>query len=138
LKKALRNSIGYILAIVLIILGYVRRAKIKALQTNAILAIGFHHPDAKLFKNVITWLGKNGFVFISSSHLIDILDKKEPCPPGAVWVSLDDGWRGNINNVIPVVIKYNIPITIFICTGAMEDGTYWWRKVQLSRKNTVR
>jgi poly-beta-1,6-N-acetyl-D-glucosamine N-deacetylase len=131
-KRGARNSAGTVLAIMLIALGYVRRAKKQAFQKDVILAIAFHNPTSKLFRKIVYWLQKNGFVFISSGRLIDILNKKEPCPRGAVWISLDDGWQGNASNVLPLAVQYNIPITIFVCTDAIEEGTYWWRKVSLS------
>jgi poly-beta-1,6-N-acetyl-D-glucosamine N-deacetylase len=131
-KRAVRNIAGSILAIILISLGHVKRAKRQALQKGVILAIAFHNPDSRLFKKVVSWFRRNGFVFISSALLIDILNKRAACPRGAVWISLDDGWQGNVINVIPSVEKHDIPITIFVCTDAIEDGTFWWRKVQLS------
>ncbi len=132
LKKAVRKSAGGILAVILMLLGYIAKAKRQAFQKDVILAIAFHNPDSKLFKKIITWFQKNGFVFLSSAQLIDILNKKDVCPPGALWISLDDGWRGNITNVVPLAVQYNIPITIFACTDAIEEGTFWWRKIILS------
>jgi peptidoglycan/xylan/chitin deacetylase (PgdA/CDA1 family) len=75
------------------------------------------------------WLRKKGFVFLSTDQLIDILSGKAECPQGAVWLSLDDGWRDNLSNVIPFAVKNRIPITIFISTGAIEEGAFWWRKI---------
>jgi peptidoglycan/xylan/chitin deacetylase (PgdA/CDA1 family) len=80
----------------------------------------------------LDWFRKNGFVFISSGRLIDILNKRSACPIGAVWISLDDGWQGNISNVVPLAAQYDVPVTIFVCTDAIEEGTFWWRRVQLS------
>jgi peptidoglycan/xylan/chitin deacetylase (PgdA/CDA1 family) len=132
LKMVLRNGIGWLLASLLILLGFRERARQKALQPNIVTAIALHNPPQKLFRKIVVWLLRNGFVFISSAQLIEILDKKIPCPRGAVWISLDDGWKGNMDNVIPISIQYNVPVTIFICTGAVEDGAFWWRKVRQS------
>ena len=59
-----------------------------------------------------------------------ILDKKMVCPRGAVWISFDDGWKDNLYNVIPIIKRGDIPITIFIPTGPIEEGTFWWTKVK--------
>jgi peptidoglycan/xylan/chitin deacetylase (PgdA/CDA1 family) len=45
-------------------------------------------------------------------------------------LGLDDAWKRNTDNVIPVIIRYNIPVTIFVCTDSVKDGTYWWLKVR--------
>lgn len=128
-KRIIRNSAGFILAASLILLGYLKRAKKRALEQGVITSIAFHNPDKDMFSKITAWLQSNGFIFLSLTQLINILDKKVPCPRGAVWISLDDGWRNNLTAVIPPAVKRRIPITIFICTGAVEEGTFWWKKI---------
>ena len=128
-KRSLRNAAGWLLAIILILLGYIKRAKQKSFQKNIVTAIAFHNPNRELFKRIITWFKAKGYVFISSEQLIEILNNEIACPRGAVWISLDDGWNQNMDNVIPLAIQHNIPITIFIYTNAIEEGAFWWKKV---------
>jgi peptidoglycan/xylan/chitin deacetylase (PgdA/CDA1 family) len=134
LKRTVRNGVCSLLAMILILLGYVKNAKKRSFQEDVITSIAFHNPNRKLFQDVVMWFKKNKYVFISTDQLTKVLKKDMMCPRGAVWISLDDGWSENINNVIPIAMKYNIPITIFICTQAVEDGTFWWRKIIQSRK----
>jgi peptidoglycan/xylan/chitin deacetylase (PgdA/CDA1 family) len=129
LKRKARNTACWLLATVIILLGYVKRAKNESFQDGIITPVYFHNPDRKLFRKIVVWLKKNGYSFISCDQLREILNHKIACPRGAVWLSLDDGWKGNIDNVIPVAVEYNIPITIFIYTDAAENGTFWWTKV---------
>jgi peptidoglycan/xylan/chitin deacetylase (PgdA/CDA1 family) len=129
LKRKARSAVCAVLAAALVLQGRVNRAKRKSFAPGAIVPVYFHNPNKKLFRQTVAWLKKNGYSFISCDHLIDILSKKAPCPPGAVWLSLDDGWQQNIDNVIPVAVEYNIPVTIFICTEAVEKGTFWWEDV---------
>ena len=130
LKRTIRNTAGFFLAVILVLLGYLKKNRKIAFQPDTITSIGLHNPPKRLFRKLIAWLKKNGFVFLSSNQLIEILKKKSPCPRGAVWISLDDGWRENLNNVIPIAREYEIPVTIFIYTDAIEDGDFWWRTVQ--------
>ena len=106
------------------------KAKQRILHEQNINAIFFHNPSRKLFDSIISWLKKNGFTFLSCAQLIEILNNNLPFPKGAVWISLDDGWKNNIYNVIPLAVKHNIPITIFVTTGAVEKGAFWWRTVR--------
>jgi len=129
IKRMARNTACWLLATVLILLGCVKRAKHESFQDGTITSIYFHNPNKKLFRKIVVWLEKNGYSFISCDQLREILGKKIPCPRGAVWISLDDGWKGNLENVIPTSVEYDIPITIFICTDAAENGTFWWTRV---------
>lgn len=128
-KRRIRNITGFILAEILILLGYLRKARKNSFKQGIITSIAFHNPPEKLFRKTVVWLQNRGFTFISASQLIDILSGKTECPRGAVWLSLDDGWRDNLTRVLPVVIQYEIPVTVFICTGSIEGGAFWWRKM---------
>jgi hypothetical protein len=63
-KRGVRNSAGTVLAMILIALGYVRRAKNHAFQKDVILAIAFHNPTSKLLEKSLTGYRKTGlFLF---------------------------------------------------------------------------
>jgi len=127
-RKTFRNIICFFIGIALYASGFIHRAKNAAFESGRITGIAFHNPDKKLFKNSIKWLLKNGFTFISTLQLIDILKNKIKPPNGAVWISFDDGWKSNMENVVPTITDYNIPVTFFITTGPIEKkGLFWWR-----------
>jgi peptidoglycan/xylan/chitin deacetylase (PgdA/CDA1 family) len=130
LKRIVRNLICWLIAEGLILSGQVKKARRESWQDGVILSVYFHNPGKDLFKKAIDWLRTNGHTFISCDQLIDILNRRTPCPRGAVWLSFDDGWRGNLENVIPLIQEYNIPVTFFIYTSAVETGTFWWRKAR--------
>ena len=124
--RTIRNSICGILGWLLILLGYVKKSKNNAFRNNLITPIYFHNPSKKLFTKCIKWLIRNNYFFISTDQLVDIIKKKSKPPVGSVWLSFDDCWKGNIENVIPVLEKYEIPATFFISTKPVEDGYFWW------------
>lgn len=126
MRKA-RNILASILAFMLIIFGFVRRARKTAFSDGHITPLYFHNPSRKLFEKCIKWLKKNSYVFISTDELIDIINKRKPPVKGAVWLTFDDGWKDNVTNVVPVVAEQNIPVTIFISTRPVEgNGVFWW------------
>lgn len=48
----------------------------------------------------------------------------------AVILTFDDGYADNLYNALPLLEKYNIPATIFVCTqniGTKEE--FWWDKL---------
>lgn len=126
-KKILRNLLGGILACGLILFGSIEDEKKRIYTEHYATALCFHDIDKKLFEKSIQWLIQNHYTFITAEQLIDIETKKIAPPEKAVWITFDDGWKKNIDNVIPVIAKYNIPVTFFISTQPVENGgVFWW------------
>ena len=69
---------------------------------------------------------KNGYFFISIDQLIQYVQNQQEFPKGAVWLSIDDGWKDNIHNIIPVISEYKIPTTFFIATDPVENQGIFW------------
>jgi len=133
-----RNLFCGLLAVFLIVTGQVRRATRKALSGDVITAIYFHKPNRRLFTRCISWLIRHGYTFISSDELIEILHHKRPFPRGAVWLSLDDGYREWLVDLLPVIRQYKVPITLFLPSGIVAgEGLFpWLHDSSYSRENT--
>lgn len=132
-----RNMAACFLAKALILFGFVKRAKKKALRGEYILSLYFHAPGKKLFEQIVKWFQANGFHFMSVKDLSLVIKRKIDFPRSAVLLTFDDGWQSNIENVIPIVKHYRIPLTIFITTGAIENGCYWWSYSNLAREKNL-
>jgi len=127
-----------VLAAILIATGRVRRAKKKALSRPVVTALYFHKPEAKLFLGCIRWLGRHGYTFISATELSAFLHQQASLPPGAVWLSFDDGCSELLKNVLPVVRRYNIPVTLFIPSGIVQgDGRFPWLREAPSGRHAI-
>jgi len=125
-RKKVRKIIANCIGIFLIVSGLFSRYKKKMLLKNTITGLCFHNPKKEVFLRSIIWLQRKGCNFISSDELIKILDKKIKPPKRAIWLTFDDGWKGNMKNVIPLIKKYQIPVTFFISTGVMHPGGFFW------------
>jgi peptidoglycan/xylan/chitin deacetylase (PgdA/CDA1 family) len=136
--KHIRYFLGAVAGLLLIVFGFVRRARVCAHSGNYVTGIAFHNPNKKLFQKSIKWLKKNKYSFISTNKLIEILNNKSKPPKGAAWITFDDGWRQNIINVIPTIKEHNIPVTFFITSGAVMDSGYFWWKIIDHYKNELR
>lgn len=119
----------------MILLGFVLRAKKRAMDGEFILSVYFHKPSKKEFESCIKWLIKNKFAFLSTSDLEKIIHKKLPFPKGAVIITVDDGWQSNEENVISVAEKYQVPVTIFVSTEPVEEGVFWWTYLKEANRN---
>lgn len=73
------------------------------------------HPD--MFKEHLDYL-KNNYTIISLHKLKDIYSpiSKIKLPENSLIITFDDGWRSNYK-LLPLIKKYNHPITIFLSTG---------------------
>jgi peptidoglycan/xylan/chitin deacetylase (PgdA/CDA1 family) len=126
-RLSVRKLVCAGLALGLIASGRVRRAKRRAFTANTISAIYFHKPAKELFARSIRWLRNNGYTFVSAGDVVRMLSGGKPVPPGAVWLSFDDGCRELLDNVLPLVREFKIPVTLFIPSGIVEgDGLLPW------------
>ena len=81
----------------------------------------------RLFERSIRWLIKQGYTFISEKDLIEFLSSTRELPHGAVWISLDDGYKEWVDEIIPVIRKYGVPVTLYIPSGIIEgDRRFPW------------
>ena len=97
-------------------------------RTDSVLSIYGHDISRKNFEELVKWLLKRNYKFITPYELQDYLCGKLPCNKKYVWMSFDDGWRSNYENVFPVLKKYAVPATIFVATKGIEDGYFWFDK----------
>jgi len=125
-RKTSKKVLGGVLGSVLVASGFYSQAKKKMLSSHNVTGLFFHNPTEKLFLHCIRWLKANGCTFLSSDQLVEMIQKGSTPPPRSVWISLDDGWKGNLSQVIPSVMEYNVPITIFISTNPIEKGFFWF------------
>jgi peptidoglycan/xylan/chitin deacetylase (PgdA/CDA1 family) len=61
---------------------------------------------------------------IQLSELVRCL-KEGSLPPKSVAVTFDDGYADNLYEAKPVLEKYAIPATVFVCTG-YAGREFWW------------
>lgn len=54
-----------------------------------------------------------------------------------VHFSFDDGWLTN-KALIPIIEKYDVPITIFVPVEPLESGNFWWSKAFAKYKSLAK
>ncbi len=125
----MRKFIRQIIAQFFILFGFVNRKNKYVHSQDLITSIYFHNPSKELFEKCVNWLVKNNYYFISTQDLYEVLFKNKSLKSGAVCITVDDGKKGNLENIIPYAEKLNIPVTIFVSTEPVESGAFWWSYV---------
>lgn len=118
--------------------GFVRRAKKKISTNRNILSIYFHNPSLQTFNDCLLWLVNNDFEFIDANELLVLEESQLLNGKNKVIITIDDGWKENLLNIIPIAHFNKIPITIFVTTAPLIDGGgYWWSYIKAGLKRGV-
>jgi len=77
------------------------------------------------FKSDLKYLSDNGYRVIPLGDLVGYyLGRKKPPLPGAVAITVDDGHKSIYTDMLPLVKKYQIPVTLFIYPSAISNASY--------------
>jgi peptidoglycan/xylan/chitin deacetylase (PgdA/CDA1 family) len=78
-----------------------------------------------VFEAQLKWLKDNGFTIIPLKDAVEYLQgKRESLPSKAVVITADDGWQSVYTYMLPLIKKYNYPITLFIYPQTISTGKH--------------
>ena len=78
-----------------------------------------------LFESQLKYFKDNGYEVIPLRELVDYyLGKKQAPPPHSVVITADDGHISVYREMLPLVRKYHIPVTLFIYPSAISNASY--------------
>lgn len=64
--------------------------------------------------------------FISFEEAINILKGRKPSIEYGITISMDDGYKSNVLDALPVFRKYNAPMTVFLPVTNIENRIPMW------------
>jgi len=80
---------------------------------------------SSVFEAHLRYLRDNGYRVIRLRQLIDWYQKKGPPPPAkSVVIVEDDAHKSVYSDMLPLVKKYNVPVTVFIYPSAISNAKY--------------
>src|SRR4051812_16235182 len=107
-----------------ITLHHVRPKRPAAFDPNALLCIT---PD--FLDSLLGHLKQRGWRFVSVDELI--ADSGTGPEPHRIAVTLDDGYRDNLQHALPVFRKHSVPFTIYVCPGFTDrTSELWWEALE--------
>jgi len=78
-----------------------------------------------VFEEHLRYLRDNGYKVIRLRQLVDWYLKKGPPPPAkSVVIVEDDAHKSVYSDMLPLVKKYNVPVTVFIYPSAISNAKY--------------
>ncbi len=75
-----------------------------------------------VFEAQMKWLKDNGYTVIPMRQLVNyLLGQGPPPPPKSVVLCADDGHKSVYTDMLPVVKKYNYPVTLFLYPSCISN-----------------
>ncbi len=90
-----------------------------------------------VFESQIKYLRDNGYTVIPLGRLVDYyLGKEPPPPPRSVVITVDDGHKSVFTEMLPLVRKFRIPVTLFLYPSAISNASYatTWEQLREMKK----
>ncbi len=79
--------------------------------------------DPEIFREQLSYVVENGYTVLTMHDLLEKV-KEGAIPPKPLVITIDDGWRSQYENALPVLVFYNIPATFYIYTGVVGSPAY--------------
>jgi peptidoglycan/xylan/chitin deacetylase (PgdA/CDA1 family) len=75
-----------------------------------------------VFEAQMKWLKDNGYTVIPMRTLVNyLLGQGPPPPPKSVVICADDGHKSVYTDMLPIVKKYNYPVTLFLYPSCISN-----------------
>lgn len=90
-----------------------------------------------VFESHLRFLKDNGFTVIPLRQFIDYrLGKALSLPPCPVVLTADDGHRSVYSEMLPLIKRYQVPVTLFIYPSAISNASYamTWEQLRELKK----
>ncbi|MEM9332566.1 MAG: polysaccharide deacetylase family protein [Pseudomonadota bacterium] len=121
----------------ILMLHHVRAVSSADFAPNAHLSVTPEFLDATIMR-----LKQSGYRFISMDEVQDLVTgHSEHRTEPAIAITLDDGYRDNLQNAVPVFKRHEVPFTIYVAPGLVDaTHTLWWEDLEniiASRKKIV-
>ena len=75
-----------------------------------------------LFDEQMAKLRELGYTVVDLEAVLDYYVRGTPLPAGAVLITFDDGFRDNLENALPVLLRYGYPAVLFVPIGYLDES----------------
>lgn len=82
--------------------------------------------SVEFLDNALSYLSRKGYNFVSLEDIVKNIREDGPPLKKAMAFTIDDGFIDQAKIAAPIFIKYECPVTIFLITGFVDEGTPPW------------
>lgn len=107
------------------------------IQKKNITIILFHKIKPETFEKNILILKKLYNIISLQDYLFFRQNKVNSLPAKSLIITIDDGHKSNFE-LLPIIQKYNIPITIFLCASIVDSHRHFWFEDAISAGMDIR
>ena len=92
---------------------------------------GLFGHDPKLFRRVLERLRREGYALLSVDEAVRRLIERQGFDRPSVVFTMDDGYRGALDQCTDSFQAFDCPLTVFLTSGFI-DGTcwFWWDQIE--------
>lgn len=69
---------------------------------------------------------RRAYTFVPLSDAVEMIAGQRPLVPKCLALTFDDGYRNNLTHAWPILRRYGVPATFFVCTGFVEHPRPFW------------
>lgn len=88
-----------------------------SISTPAAPMIGDIDISPSRFEQQLHWLSR-------TNRVVRLEDTMTPSQRGAIAITFDDGFRDNLTVALPLLEKFNLPMTLFVVAGFVDSEGY--------------
>jgi peptidoglycan/xylan/chitin deacetylase (PgdA/CDA1 family) len=98
------------------------------IQENKVTILLFHDISKETADKIFAYLSRK-YNVTALNDFIEAHEKssKMKIPKKALIITFDDGYIRNYE-LLPLIKRYNIPVTIFLCASIVDTNRYYWFK----------
>lgn len=86
----------------------------------------YHEIDSQTFEQHVKHIIKY-YEIISLDTMLERIRRKQNLK-NSIIITFDDGWKSNYTNVLPIVRKYNISITLYVVSNLIDTEKELWTR----------
>ena len=88
-----------------------------------------HDPD--LFRRALERLRRDGYAMLTVTEAVHRLTEGRGFPRRSVVFTMDDGYRGALEQSVDLFQAYDCPLTVFVTTGFIDGSCWlWWDQIE--------
>ncbi len=92
---------------------------------------GLFGHDRTLFRRALERLRRDGYAMLTVTEAVHRLTEGRGFPRRSVVFTMDDGYRGALEQSVDLFQAYDCPLTVFVTTGFVDGSCWlWWDQIE--------